>query len=108
MVFCSNRMVVSNEAGQGTGEVQVTTCGRPGQEQVEVTTWNSAPSQGDLDLQTSSLAFYVSVTQGRKAVKDLAVTVTFYSGSSNSSRMEVALWDDGYGGRWHTPGCLCL
>lgn len=91
------RMVLNSTEG-GTVDVLVTSNRRGAESDVEVKTWTSASSQGNLDLNTSGLIFYVSVTQGNVAVKGLHVTATFYSAKNLATQVVVPLSDDGYGG----------
>lgn len=90
--------MVLNSTEGGTVDILVTSNRRGNGNDVEVKTWTSASSQGTLDLDTSGLIFYVSVTQENVAVKGLHVTATFYSGISTAGQVSVTLSDDGYGG----------
>ncbi|ROT77386.1 putative calcium-activated chloride channel regulator 1-like [Penaeus vannamei] len=89
--------MVLNSTEGGTVDVLVTSNRRGAESDVEVKTWTSASSQGNLDLNTSGLIFYVSVTQGNVAVKGLHVTATFYSAKNLATQVVVPLSDDGYG-----------
>ncbi|KAG7160017.1 Calcium-activated chloride channel regulator 1-like 8, partial [Homarus americanus] len=91
------RVVVRNPTHGGAAEVMVVSSGRPGKAQVEIKTYTTAPNHHALDLNTSALAFYVSVRQGKNAIRDLNVMVTFYSGDQNAVPISLTLEDDGYG-----------
>ncbi|XP_047480158.1 mucin-22-like [Penaeus chinensis] len=90
-------IMVLNSTEGGTVDILVTSNRRGTVNDVEVKTWTSASSQGNQDLATSGLTFYVSVTQGNMAVKGLHVTAAFYSGKSAADKVYVTLSDDGYG-----------
>ncbi|KAK7086992.1 hypothetical protein SK128_026654 [Halocaridina rubra] len=81
----------------GMASIYVTSRPRPDTDQIEVKTWTSASSNGEVDLSAKGLVFYVSVTQGNIAIRDLEVTVRYYPGVGAATHLSVTLLDDGLG-----------